>query len=99
MKKFKFLFLVTLLLSAVTLVACDDDDDDKMPTSSTIVDVAKSNADFSILVESLTITALDKTLDNGAASFTVFAPTNQAFSALLAELGVSSLNDLPKAMY
>jgi transforming growth factor-beta-induced protein len=36
-------------------------------------------------------------LDNDAASFTVFAPTNQAFSALLAELGVSSLNDVPKA--
>lgn len=96
MKKFKFLFLVTLLFSAVTLVACDDDDD-KMPTSSTIVDVAKSNADFSILVEALTITGLDQTLDNDAASFTVFAPTNQAFSALLAELGVSSLNDVPKA--
>ena len=96
MKNFKFLFFITLLLSTVTLVACDDDDD-KMPTSSTIVDVAKSNADFSILVQALGITGLDAALDNGAASLTVFAPTNQAFAALLAELGVSSLNDVPKA--
>lgn len=42
------------------------------------------------------ITGLDGALDNDAASLTVFAPTNQAFADLLAELGLSSLNDVPK---
>ena len=95
MKKFKFLLL--LLISTVTLVACSDDDDDiNQPTTSTIVDVAKANPNFSSLVQALTTTGLDKALENGAASFTVFAPTNQAFADLLAELKLSSLNDVPK---
>ena len=97
MKKLKFLFLSFLFLSTVTLVACSDDDDDKLPTKSTVVEVAKSNPNFSILVQALQLTGLDQTLDNGAAMFTVFAPTNQAFTDLLAELKFSSLNDIPKA--
>ena len=97
MKKIKFLLLSMLLLSTVTFVACSDDDDDQKPTTSTIVDVAKGNPNFSSLVKALTITGLDQALDNKAASFTVFAPTNQAFVDLLTELGASSLNDVPKA--
>lgn len=85
-----------LLISTVTFVACNDDDDDKIK-SNTIVDVAKSKPDFSSLVQALTITGLDKALENKSASFTVFAPTNAAFTSLLAELKVSSLNDVPKA--
>ena len=96
MKKLKFLFLSILLLSTVTLVACSDDDDDKLPTKSNVVEVAKSNPNFSVLVQALTITGLDKALENGAASFTVFAPTNQAFADLLVELKLSSLSDVPK---
>ncbi len=97
MKKFKFLFLSLLLISAVTLVSCsDEDDDNNQPTKSTIVDVAKTNPNFTSLVQALTITGLDKALENGAASFTVFAPTNQAFADLLVELELSSLNDVPK---
>ncbi|MGV8962624.1 MAG: fasciclin domain-containing protein [Candidatus Saccharimonadaceae bacterium] len=96
MKKFKFLFLSMLFIS-VTLVACSDDDNDKLPKNSTIVDVAKSNPNFSSLVKALTITGLDKALENKSASFTVFAPTNQAFADLLTELKLSSLNDVPKA--
>ena len=88
MKKIKFLLLSILLFSTVTLFACSDDEDDKKPVKSTIVDVAKSNPN---------LTGLDAALDNGAASLTVFAPTNQAFADLLAELGLSSLNDVPKA--
>lgn len=86
-----------MLLSTVTLVACSDDDDDKQPTHSTIVDVAKGNPDFSILVQALGITGLDVALDNNAASLTVFAPTNQAFADLLEELGLNGLADVPKA--
>lgn len=96
MKKFKLLFLSLLLISTIALVACSDDDDNNQPINSTIVDVAKSNPNFSSLVKALSITGLDKALENKTASFTVFAPTNQAFADLLTELKLSSLNDVPK---
>ncbi len=86
-----------MLISTVALVACSDDDDDKQQNDSTIVDVAKDNPDFSILVQALDITGLDVALDNNAASLTVFAPTNQAFADLLEELGLNGLADVPKA--
>lgn len=95
MKKFKLLFLSLLLISTIAFVACSDDDNNK-PTNSTIVDVAKSDPNFSSLVKALSITGLDKALENNTASFTVFAPTNQAFADLLIELKLSSLNDVPK---
>jgi uncharacterized surface protein with fasciclin (FAS1) repeats len=37
------------------------------------------------------------TVLSGTGPFTVFAPTNAAFTALLAELGVAGLNDIPAA--
>ncbi len=50
--------------------------------------------DFSILVEALIKTDLVNTL-NGEGSFTVFAPDNNAFSALFTKLGVSGIQDIP----
>lgn len=66
----------------------------------TVVTFATSNPDFSILVQALT--RQDLTTDfveilSGSGPFTVFAPTNAAFAALLTELGVASLNDIPVA--
>lgn len=66
----------------------------------TVVTFATSNPDFSILVQALT--RPDLTTDfveilSGTGPFTVFAPTNAAFAALLTELGVASLNDIPVA--
>jgi transforming growth factor-beta-induced protein len=64
---------------------------------ATVVDIATSNDDFSILVQALT--SEDLTIDfvgalTGEGPFTVFAPTNAAFVALLAELGATSLDDI-----
>jgi transforming growth factor-beta-induced protein len=53
-----------------------------------IVELAKSLPDFSILVEAVAAAGLADTL-SGAGPFTVFAPSNAAFAALLGELGVS----------
>ena len=98
MKKIKVLLLSMFLISAVTMFGCStDDDDNNQPVNETIVDVAKSDAQFTTLVQALTITGLDKALENKSASFTVFAPTNAAFASLLSELKFSSLNDVPKA--
>ena len=96
MKKINVLLLSVLLFTAFTISSCSDDDDNNLPKNETIVDVAKGNPQFSTLVTALTITGLDKALDNKSASFTVFAPTNAAFASLLTELKYSSLNDIPK---
>ena len=47
-----------------------------------------SAPEFSILVEAVVAADLVDTL-SGAGPFTVFAPTDAAFAALLAELGVT----------
>jgi uncharacterized surface protein with fasciclin (FAS1) repeats len=57
-------------------------------TTPNIVQVAQSLPDFSILVEAVVAADLADTL-SGAGPFTVFAPSNAAFAALLGELGVS----------
>lgn len=58
------------------------------PGVLTIVQMAQTNANFSVLVEAVVTANLAETL-SGAGPFTVFAPTNDAFVAALAELGVS----------
>ncbi len=54
------------------------------PTES-IVDIASGNEDFSILVDAVVFAGLASVLD-GRRQFTVFAPVNEAFEALLEEL-------------
>lgn len=53
-----------------------------------IVDIATNNADFSTLLAAVQAAGLADTL-KGEGPFTVFAPTNKAFAAALAEMGVS----------
>lgn len=53
-----------------------------------VVQVAQSDSRFSILVEAIQTAGLTDTL-TAPGPYTVFAPTNTAFSALLAELGVT----------
>ncbi len=62
-------------------------------TSSTVVDIAVSNPDFSILVEAVTKADLAGAL-SADGPFTVFAPTNEAFEKLFKQLGVSGIKDL-----
>ena len=59
-----------------------------LPANKNIVQTAQALPDFSILVEAVVAADLATTL-SGAGPFTVFAPTNAAFAALLAELGVT----------
>lgn len=75
-------------LAAITtlglLAACGGGDDD----APNVVQVAQADARFSILIEAVVAADLATTL-SGPGPFTVFAPTNDAFAALLAELGVT----------
>jgi transforming growth factor-beta-induced protein len=66
---------------------------DKVLLPPTVVDIAIANPSFSILVEAVVKAGLAQTL-SGAGPFTVFAPTNTAFQALFAALGVSGISAL-----
>jgi len=66
---------------------------DKVILPANIVTHAINNPNFSILVEAVVKAGLVDAL-SGAGPFTVFAPTNDAFTALFAVLGVSGISDL-----
>jgi uncharacterized surface protein with fasciclin (FAS1) repeats len=59
-----------------------------LPADKDIVATASALPNFSILVEAVAAAGLVTTLQ-GKGPFTVFAPTNAAFAALLTELGVT----------
>lgn len=59
-----------------------------LPANRSIVQTAQALPDFSILVEAVVAAGLATTL-SGTGPFTVFAPTNTAFAALLAELDLT----------
>ena len=85
-----YLFLPFLFLG---VVACDDDDD--VMDSQNIVELASDDDDLSILVDALAEANLATTLE-GDGPFTVFAPTNAAFQALLdSNNDWNTLQDIP----
>jgi hypothetical protein len=59
-----------------------------LPADKNIVQTAAALPDFPILVEAVQAAGLADTL-SGPGPFTVFAPTNEAFAALLSALGVT----------
>jgi uncharacterized surface protein with fasciclin (FAS1) repeats len=75
----------------VFLQACNDDNDNAViPETITIVDAAISNGNFTTLVTALQATGLDSTLSDTSSTFTVFAPTDDAF-ALLGDETINAL--------
>ncbi|SHI78603.1 Uncaracterized surface protein containing fasciclin (FAS1) repeats [Mesonia phycicola] len=74
---------------------------DKVIALPTVVTFATADPNFSILVNALTredsfsyVSTLSTPAGSSPAPFTVFAPTNDAFADLLAELEVSDLSDI-----
>ena len=88
-----FQFFMVMVASAV-LTSCSKDDDTP-PAEQNIYQTAKTNPDLSSLVAAIDKAGLSDELSNSASSFTVFAPTNDAFSAFLSANGFNSLNDVP----
>ena len=93
--------VIKLSLFAIVASMCfscsDDDNTTSAPNSNnSITDIASGNTNLSILVDALVRTDLDQTLDQSG-SFTVFAPTNDAFTTFLSANGFSSLDDVPEA--
>ena len=88
LKKATFLFLGVVLLSS-----CGDDDTVKVP--ETISEIAAANPNLSSLVAALSRAKLVETLDSPG-NYTVFAPTNQAFSTFLSANKFASLEAVPE---
>ncbi|WP_319591439.1 fasciclin domain-containing protein [uncultured Draconibacterium sp.] len=98
--KIRFSLLPVLLLAVVIgFTSCNDDDDDPMPDpemEQTIVDVAAEAGSFNVLIQAAQKAGLADFLSTEQ-NITVFAPTDDAFAALLTDLGASSLDDLDAA--
>ena len=91
MKKVTIIFTIILSVFSKNVMAQGEHPSNKQSehpsnktASNTIVDVAVSNKDFSTLVAALKAADLVSALQ-GAGPFTVFAPTNDAFSKIDAE--------------
>lgn len=96
MKKQNLFFGLVALMGLFILTGCEEKEDEMKPVSDmSIAEYASSDSDFSILVDALTKADLAGVL-GGSGSFTVFAPTNNAFNSLFSELGISGLDDLSK---
>jgi uncharacterized surface protein with fasciclin (FAS1) repeats len=87
--------LAVIALFAFMTVSCDDDDNTVVVVDNTITGKAVATANLSILVQALTKAELATTL-KGAGPYTVFAPTNEAFTAFLATTPYATINDVPK---
>ena len=89
MHRRSLLFALTAGAALPLLQACGGgSDDDPVASPRTIVAIASGDSRFSILVEAVAAAGLVDTL-NSAGPFTVFAPTNDAFVALLGELNLT----------
>ncbi len=92
MKKIK-LTLLAIVAVAFSFTACKEEDPEPLKN---IVEIAQSDPQFSILVQAVVKAGLVGAL-TGPGPLTVFAPTNDAFIALLDELDATSLDDLDSA--
>ncbi|MBV7267941.1 fasciclin domain-containing protein [Winogradskyella luteola] len=91
--------LLTVFLLVLGVTGCSDDDDNNGGgTQSTTVDeIIDDNPNLSILEEALELTDLDDVLEQ-TGPYTVFAPTNAAFVALLGSNPAwNTLSDIPTA--
>ncbi|MBE0445605.1 fasciclin domain-containing protein [Psychrobacter sp. FME5] len=100
MKLIKIATIGTLAISIAGLSACNNmmpakTAAMKAPTQSqpmanmNVVQIAQSNADFSLLAEAVVAADLADALSDTSASYTVLAPTNAAFVKVLQETGMT----------
>ncbi|MEZ4932356.1 MAG: fasciclin domain-containing protein [Saprospiraceae bacterium] len=98
MKNFSFLNSMLLaLLFSMPFVSCSDDDGATTPEEQSIVEIATSDAQFSILVSALDRVGLVSVLE-GDGPFTVFAPTDAAFQASGIDLNALSDAELTEVL-
>lgn len=83
---------ISVVMFLSFLAACDGDDDHprRADPEPNIAEVAAANGSFTTLITALEAAGLDATLADEDATFTVFAPTDDAF----AKLGTDTINSL-----
>ncbi|TWO32502.1 fasciclin domain-containing protein [Seonamhaeicola sediminis] len=88
--------LIMLFIASFFVLSCSDDDAPApfVPVNS-IVEIVQSSQLTDLFTALSKYPDLVNTL-SGNGTFTVFAPTNQAFDALLAALGQDSIDDIPE---
>jgi transforming growth factor-beta-induced protein len=94
--KLNFGFLPLLILAGLFIfTSCEKDENDPMPAveEKNIVEVAQEAGQFGVLIEAAQKAGLANFLSTEN-NLTVFAPTDDAFAALLSELGASGLDDI-----
>ncbi|GAA4901086.1 hypothetical protein GCM10023311_28450 [Flaviramulus aquimarinus] len=91
--------LTFLLIGFILVTSCSSDDDNNIvapvPTNS-IVDLAQATPQLSSLASALIKYPDLVDLLSSDGTFTVFAPDNAAFTALLAAIGQTSIDDIPE---
>ncbi len=102
MKSLQFKIGAALLAGTMFFASCEKDDDETMPPAptpmSSIAQIADENGNFTILLDALTRTGLAATAADENQTLTVFAPTDDAFVALLDELGLADLDAVEAAL-
>jgi transforming growth factor-beta-induced protein len=97
MKKLNYYLFLSLITGVLFFSSCEKEEDPPMEPDQdmpmSIAEIASDDPNFSTLVEALIKTDLASTL-SGSGTFTVFAPTNDAFEALFSSLQISGLDDL-----
>lgn len=83
----KLRFLVVLFFAGMTLASCGDDD-------VTVTSEVNDRGNLSLLAEALEATDLAATLE-GDGPFTLFAPTDAAFQAVLDANNLTSVSEIP----
>ncbi|GGD25885.1 fasciclin domain-containing protein [Flavobacterium orientale] len=95
MKNFKTIKLYALAaFISFGLVSCSSDDETGTVQLDTIAGIASDNANLSILVQALVKADLVGVLDSPG-NYTVFAPTNAAFTNFLSANGFANLDAVP----
>lgn len=90
-----FKMLAGAFMFGLVTISCEESRDE-IPTSGSIYDLASRDADLSNLKAAIDKAGLSTTLST-AGTFTVFAPSNAAFTQFLSDNGLASLNDVPTA--
>lgn len=86
---------MALILGGLVITSCSDDDDTNSPVvDNSITGIAARTENLSILVQALNKADLSATLSSSG-SFTVFAPTNTAFTTFLNANGFANLDAVP----
>jgi uncharacterized surface protein with fasciclin (FAS1) repeats len=88
---------IAVVLVTFMAISCSTDSEQKQLESSSIARIAAATPELSSFVKALEITGLTATFE-AQGNYTVFIPTNTAFTSLLSTLGVASLEQVDPAV-